>query len=116
METNDMIIKLLTKICPGPIGRGLTIQKAAKELNITHRTARYELEKFKKDYPQAWEEFEKLRNIAKQDRYKLRWKEHPDRQLKLKLFSELLGETKSKGNDNIDYNDYDDYINYKQTF
>lgn len=89
MKVKQKYVDILLRITPGPIGRGMTIKTAAKDLGISCRTIKYKLTQFKKNYPEAWGNFKKLRELARQDRYKLRWKRHPNQEIGLKLFSEL---------------------------
>jgi len=101
-----MIIKkkyteILTKISPGPIGQGLTVAEAVKDLNLSINTIRTRLKQFKKKYPDAWDKFKKLRSIARKDRLKLQWKRRlgegekvsfPN-QIGLNTFTELESDT-----------------------
>jgi len=50
------------------------------------------LETFKKNFPEAWDNFLKLKELAKQDKYELRWKRVEKQQIFLKTFTELAGD------------------------
>jgi len=65
---------VLIRLAPGPIGRGMKIKEIAKDLGIAESTVYYRLQVFRKKYPEAWKNFINLRNLARNDRYKLRWK------------------------------------------
>jgi len=115
MEVSKQEIALLIRVCPGPIGQGLTLKEAAKGLDIPYRTAKLRLAGFKTKFPDAWKKFKNLRNLAKDDRYKLRWKTHPDQEVGISLFSEIIGNTKPI-NDYDDCNDIDDCMDIKEKF
>lgn len=82
-------IDVLIRVAPGPIGQGMTYKETAKDLNTTVGVVNMRLQRFKKEYPEAWEKFTVLRKMARQDRVKLRWKMWPTQEIGLKLFSEL---------------------------
>jgi len=115
MEVSKQEIALLIRVCSGPIGQGLTLKEAAKDLGIKQRTAERILANFKTKFPDAWKKFKNLRNLAKDDRYKLRWKTHPDQEVGISLFSEIIGNTKPI-NDYDDCNDIDDCMDIKEKF
>jgi len=66
----DVLIRLL----PGPLGKGQTIAQAAKDLAISQSAVKYRLKAFKTKYPEAWEEFKRIKSKATRERYGLRWK------------------------------------------
>jgi len=115
MEINKSYTELLILIAPGPLGQGLTIKEAAKQLNIPYRTAQNRLASFNRKYPNAYKKFKDLQRLMRQDRLKLRWDYNKLREIKLHLFSEMLDKPKHKDNDKpISYIDYDDYMNIKE--
>ena len=82
-------MEVLVRIAPGPLGQGMKIKEAAKDLNISISAFNNRLQRFKARYPEAWENFVSLREISRQDRYRLRWKRHPSQKVGLKVFTEL---------------------------
>lgn len=91
MEIKKIYTELLILIAPGPLGQGLTIKKAAKILNISYRAAQDRLARFKKKYPDAWTNFEKLKREATDRRYKLAWKRCPNQQVGMKTECDMYG-------------------------
>jgi len=94
-------VEVLIRTAHGPIGYSMTLKEAAKDLNITRQAAYDRIKVFKKLFPDAWQEFQKLQKLSKQDRYKLRFKRKSDQFVGISLFSEIIGNTKP-------INDYDD--------
>lgn len=88
-------LDILIRIAPGPIGQGMTIPAAAKDLGIGYKAAKYRLKQFKIKYPNAWGKIKELRRIAKSDRYKLAWKRHPNQKVGLRLFTELQSDAQA---------------------
>lgn len=90
-------IEVLVRIAPGPLGRGMKIKEAAKDLGITPAAFSNRLHRFKVKYPKAWENFVSLREVSRQDRYRLRWKRHPSQKVGLNTFTELGEEIRESG-------------------
>lgn len=99
MDIKQKGINILVKTALWPFGQGLTIIEAAKDLNIGYKAAKYRLKRFKELYPDAWDEFERLRDFARKDKDRLRWSGRYKRRDGLKLFSEFGGK-------NVDYWDF----------
>lgn len=91
-KISSELIRILLKITPGPIGESLSLKQAARDLNIGYDAARYKLKQFEKKYPKAWDNFLKLKKLAKQDKYELRWKRVEKQQIFLKTFTDLAGD------------------------
>jgi len=94
MDINNKYTELLILIAPGPLGQGFTLKEAANKLNIPYRTVQDRLVSFKKKYPDAWANFDKLRKEAKDRRYKLMWKRHPNQQVGMKTECDTYGKRK----------------------
>lgn len=110
-----MIIKqkytdILLRITPGPRGQGLTIAEAAKDLNLSINTIKTRLKQFKKKYPDYWNNFKKLRDIARQDRLKLRWKTRLGEGEKISFPGQLGLKTFTELGEAIDINDLEENI------
>jgi hypothetical protein len=96
-EPTKKQMEVLVRISPGPLGRGMKVKEAAKDLGISISTLKSRLQRFKAKYPEAWENFISLREISRQDRYRLRWKRHPSQKVGLKAFTELGEEIRESG-------------------
>jgi len=56
----DKEMCVISLMIPGPLGRGMNIVKAAKELGISHITAAQRVARFKKNNPIAWEKIDSM--------------------------------------------------------
>lgn len=65
LKSTQQVVYLLT---PGPLGRGLTEEEAAKELKINIRTLQKRFETFKKRHPEAYERFKKIKELSLETR------------------------------------------------
>ena len=65
-------VEALILIVPGPIGQGLTQKEAAKILGLNERDFRSRLTRFKIRFPDAWENFESMRNVSRRQEESLR--------------------------------------------
>ena len=82
-------IEILLRIAPGPLGCGMKISEAAENLDISTSAAKIRLASFKKNFPVAWQRFQNLREVARKQRYNLRWKSHELQKLWLYSFTDL---------------------------
>jgi predicted transcriptional regulator len=71
-KISNKVFELVNLLTPGPLGRGMTQEEAAKELGITERTVRNRLTEFEKNHPEAYERFKTLHKLAKETRESLR--------------------------------------------
>jgi predicted transcriptional regulator len=69
LESTQQVVFLLT---PGPLGRGLTEDEAAKELGISQQAINERLETFKKRHPKAYERFKVLKELSVETREHLK--------------------------------------------
>lgn len=53
--------ELLLLVAPRPYGKGLKITQAAKLLHISYSSAKYHLRKFRKDYPERWNQIKEMK-------------------------------------------------------
>lgn len=65
-------MQALVLITPGPVGQGLTYEKAAKELGINESTLIKRINRFKNRFPDAWRNFESIRNVSRRQENNLR--------------------------------------------
>ena len=55
-------LDLLMLVVPGPLGKGMKIIDAARELNISVDAAKMKLRRFKTRFPEAWDRIEGMRS------------------------------------------------------
>lgn len=96
-EPTEKQMEVLVRIAPGPLGRGMKAKEAAKDLGISPAALNNRLHRFKVKHPKAWKNFVSMREISRQDRYRLRWKRHPSQKVGLKAFTELGEEIRESG-------------------
>lgn len=70
----EQLQQLLPLIAPGPLGKGLTYQEAAKILDIDEATIWRRLQWFKKNMPKEYDNYDSLWRVAKREAESLRWK------------------------------------------
>ena len=110
-KVKKIYMDVLVRLAPGPIGKGMKIKEVAEDLGVAESTVYYRLRIFKKKYPEAWKNFIGLRKLARDDRYKLRWK----RNSKQKFYIETGGvdpHVSDKCTDFLSYAEERGYIRY----
>jgi hypothetical protein len=64
--------ELLMLIYPGPVGKGLTMREACKQLGICESSGYSRMRHFKLRFPEAWKRFKAVREIMWKQKDQLR--------------------------------------------
>jgi len=104
-KVKKIYMDVLVRLAPGPIGKGMKIREVAEDLGVAESTVYYRLRIFKKKYPEAWKNFIGLRKLARDDRYKLRWKRDPRQNYYI-----LTGRYSNE------HDDFKDYITFAEKY
>jgi hypothetical protein len=60
--------ELLILTSPKPYGKELKLIQAAKLLHISYSSAKYQMAKFRKQFPERWKTIKELRNLSKTEK------------------------------------------------
>jgi len=71
-KISEKQLDLLKLVFPGPIGQGMEISKAAKQLGISERAAFYRLKTVRKNFPDFWDKYQTALKVMQRQRLGLK--------------------------------------------